>query len=111
MLDAGAYIGMIIGFLSGVLTVRILVAISPQSNKGLAEISVLYAQIVLVPTLMFSGSWASSRLFENRWVELFDSYVRWLAISFFIVVFVPAMVWIINQIKRQLVTGGQGPEK
>ena len=101
-MNTGAFIGMIVGFLSGIVTSRILFTIAKEPPKGLAAVSALYAQITAVPTLMFGGNWISSDVLNDRWDILFDSYVRWLAIVFFILVTVPTIIWIAREVRRQI---------
>ena len=100
-MNAGASIGVIIGFLSGIITARIVFTIAKKPARDWASVTALYAQIVSVPTFMFTGNWASSKLLEKRWDALFDSYVRWLAISFFVLVLVPTILWMVREVKNQ----------
>jgi hypothetical protein len=102
MLNTGAYIGMIIGFLSGLFVSLIVFTITKEPSKDLKTVSKLFAQIGAVPTLMFGGNWISSKLLADRWCTLFDSYVKWLAILFFVLVTIPTIVWFAREVKKQI---------
>ena len=94
----GMLLGIVIGVLSGVVTLALLKTMAGASIKNVASLVPVTTQVLAIPTFMFGGPWATTRLLGEvlKLDELLLPYVTALTIVFVIIVILPMYKWILH---------------
>lgn len=94
----GMLLGIVIGVLSGVVTLALLKTMAEASIKNVASLVPVTTEVLAIPTFMFGGPWATTKLLGEvlKLDELLLPYVTALTTVFVLIVIVPMYKWILR---------------
>ena len=93
----GLFIGVLIGVISGMVTLLLLRTATGASIKEVKAIIAITAEFLAIPTFWFGGPWVTTALLNLVPLTKFlNPYIISLTISYLIIVFYPIFRWIIK---------------